>query len=179
MSQPPPPPAGPPHTPSPEPTGVGQNANITVRFVAKLIDGVVLFILASIVAMIIRPMLPGPRGFLGPGISLTGFGIATLVIAVVSAAIYIAYLSLLESSRGQTIGKIVMKLRVVGPDGGNPSLEAALRRNAWVLLSIIPWFGGLIQVALAGYIGYTIYDSADNVGWHDTFAGGTRVIKIG
>jgi len=177
MSQPPPP-VPPPNVPSPSPTGASENADITVRFIAKLIDGVLLFIVTSILTMIIRPMLPGPRGFIGPGISFTGFGIATLVIAVVSAVIYIAYLSVLESSNGQTVGKMVMKLRVVGPDGGNPSMDAALRRNAWVLLSIVPFFGNLLQAALAGYIGYTIYENADNIGWHDSFAGGTRVIKV-
>ncbi len=165
--------------PAPPPTPGSQGADIVPRFVAKIIDGVVLFIIVTIVNMIIRPMLPGPRGFFTPGISLTGLGIAAVILSIVSAVIYIGYLSFLESSRGQTIGKMVMKLRVLGPDGGNPSMEAALRRNAWVLLSIIPWFGGLLQLALAAYIGYTIYDNADNIGWHDTFAGGTRVIKVG
>jgi len=178
MSQQPPPPSM-PSEPSIPPAGAGENADVVVRFIAKLIDGVVLLILTSIASAIIRPILPGPRGFIGPGISLTGLGIATLVITVMSAAIALVYLSLLEASRGQTIGKMVMKLRVTGPGGASPSLEAALRRNAWALLSIIPWFGGLLQAAVAGYIGYTIHDSADNVGWHDTFAGGTRVTRIG
>ncbi|MEX2486811.1 MAG: RDD family protein [Nitriliruptoraceae bacterium] len=161
------------------PSSTAPGADVIARFIAKIVDGVVLFVIMSLVTMIVRPMLPGPRGFFTPGIGLTGLGIATIVLSVISAAIYVAYLSLLETSRGQTIGKMVMKLRVVGPDGGNPSMQAALRRNAWVLLSIIPWFGGLLQVAVAAYIGYTIYDSSDNVGWHDNFAGGTRVIKIG
>lgn len=148
-----------------------------MRFVAKIIDGVIVFILAGIITMAIRPFLPRRTGFFTGG--FTGFHITTLIIAIVSSVIYLAYLAVLESWRGQTVGKMVMKLQVQGPDGANPSMEAALKRNAWVLLSILPWFGNLLQVAAVGYIGYTIYDNQNNVGWHDEFAGGTRVVKIG
>lgn len=179
MAQPPPPPPSSPNPASQKP-GIGDNADITVRFVAKIIDGVIVFILGSIIALVISPLLPRTTGFFpGGGFSFTGFGIATLIIAVVTAVIYLAYLAVLESMRGQTVGKMIMKLQVRGPDGGNPSMEAAIKRNAWVLLSILPWFGNLLQAAAAGYIGYTIYDSQNNVGWHDEFAGGTRVVKIG
>lgn len=177
MAQPPPPPPTPnPASPSP---GIGDNADITVRFVAKIIDGVVVFILGTIVTLAITPLLPRRTGFLTGGFGFTGFGITTLILSIVTAIIYLAYLALLESAKGQTVGKMVMKLQVQGPDGGNPSMEAALKRNAWVLLSIVPWFGNLLQVAAVGYIGYTIYDNQNNVGWHDEFAGGTRVVKIG
>lgn len=177
MAQPPPP----PHTPSPagQTVGIGDNADITVRFVAKIIDGVIVFILAGIITMAIRPLLPRRTGFFTDGFGFTGFSVGALVIAIVTAVIYLAYLAVLESSRGQTVGKMVMKLQVQGPDGGNPSMEAAIKRNAWVLLSILPWFGNLLQAAAVAYIGYTIYDNQNNVGWHDEFAGGTRVIKIG
>ena len=61
----------------------------------------------------------------------------------------------MESSRGQTVGKIVMKLKVFGPDGAsNPTMEQAVRRNIWVatgLISIVPvvgyFLGGLASLA--------------------------------
>ncbi len=85
----------------------------------------------------------------------------------------------MESSRGQTLGKMVMKLKTQGPDGENPPLETAIKRNLWIGLSIVPIIGGLAQLAAAIYIAVTINQSITNAGWHDTFAGGTRVVEAG
>jgi uncharacterized RDD family membrane protein YckC len=85
----------------------------------------------------------------------------------------------MESSRGQTLGKMVMKLKTQGPDGQNPSFEVAAKRNAFYALSIVPLIGALAQFAAVIYIAYTINESSTHQGWHDEFAGGTRVVKIG
>ena len=78
-----------------------------------------------------------------------------LIIGVLSTIVYVGYFAYMESSRGQTLGKMVMKLKVFGPDGAsNPTMEQAVRRNIYLgfgLLAIIPfvgWFVGWIaQVA--------------------------------
>ena len=85
----------------------------------------------------------------------------------------------MESSGGQTVGKMMMRLKTEGPDGENPSLEMAIRRNLWIALGIIPVFGGLAALGAAIYIAVTISQSPARTGWHDTFAGGTRVIQTG
>jgi len=180
MSQIPPPPPPTPPTPPGEgfTSGVGRPADVIIRFIARLIDAVLLAIASFVLAFALSPVLPGRAGTFG-FFSTGGFFLRNLILAVISAAIYIAYFAFLESSRGQTIGKMIVKLQVQGPDGAKPSLEAALKRNAWLALSIVPALGGLLQFAAAAYIGYTIYDSASNTGWHDQFAGGTQVIRIG
>ena len=113
------------------------------------------------------------------------FGIFYAVFVV---AIEIAYFAFLESSRGQTIGKMAMKLKTVGPDGvSNPTMNQAVRRNAFYalnLLAIIPIFGSFLgSLAVLGaaiYIAVTINnDTANRQGFHDHFAEGTRVIKAG
>lgn len=175
MSQPPPPPSGQPS----QPPGAGGTADVAVRFIAKLIDGVVLTIAMFVVSLALSPLFASGFAFTGGQFSMTGFTVGAFVINVVSAAIAVGYFAFMESSRGQTIGKMVLKLQVQGPDGGHPSMESAIKRNAWALLSIIPWFGGLLQLAAVAYIGYTIYDNQANVGWHDEFAGGTRVVRVG
>ena len=93
----------------------------------------------------------------------------------------------MESSRGQTVGKMVMKLRTVGPAGTNPTMEQALRRNilyAANLVAIVPIFGNLLAsgVSLVGAIMIALginNDTVNRQAWHDHFAGGTRVLKIG
>lgn len=116
----------------------------------------------------------------------SGF-LAGAIGAVLSAAIYLGYFAFMESNRGQTVGKMLMKLQTQGPDGQKPTMEQALKRNAWValgVLAIIPFVGGLLgsvaQLGAAIYIAVTINNNtATRQGWHDEFAGGTKVIKIG
>jgi uncharacterized RDD family membrane protein YckC len=120
-----------------------------------------------------------------------GFGMgasfaAGAVTAVIAAVLYLGYFALMESRTGQTLGKMVLKLRTEGPDGGAPSMEVAVRRNFWValgILGVIPVIGGLIgalaELAIMIVIAVTINNSPTRQGWHDTFAGGTRVVKIG
>ena len=43
----------------------------------------------------------------------------------------------MESSRGQTLGKMVLKLRRSGPTGSNPTLEQALRRNIFYAANLL------------------------------------------
>lgn len=153
-------------------------AELLDRFVAKLIDFVIVGVVYAIIAIII-----GVAVAVGSGSSWI-MGVVTSVILVVLQLGYFVYL---ESSRGQTVGKMVMKLRVLGPGGGNPTTEEALKRNIWMaisLLGIIPFVGWLIQTVAGIAAVVTIAlginnDTAKRQAWHDHLGGGTRVIKVG
>ena len=158
-------------------SGVGAPADLGIRFLARLIDSILLGIAVSIllVPFVIGAMFDdvGSMGGL-----YGGFGAGAIISGVVAAAIYIGYYAFMESSRGQTVGKMLLGLQTQGPDGGNPSLEMAIKRNGWYVLGIIPFIGGLAELAVVIYIAVTINNSPTHTGWHDEFAGGTRVIKI-
>ena len=125
--------------------------------------------------------------------SLTGWGMNSemawgpaAVSSLATAAITLAYFTLLESSQGQTVGKILLKLETRGPDGGRPSIEQALRRNLFTaigVLGVVPVVGflaGLLSLAAVILVAVTINnDTTARHGWHDEFAGGTTVVKIG
>jgi hypothetical protein len=80
---------------------------------------------------------------------------------------------------------MVMSLHTEGPDGGHPTMEQAIRRNLWGglgALAIVPVVGGLVggllELAIVILIAVGINgDPVARQGWHDKFAGGTRVIK--
>ena len=168
------PPAAPPSEPAGPQAGVA--ADLGTRFLARLIDHILLgiVIFALIVPLVIGAMFAD----VGFGSMFTGgFDGGSLFAGIVGAAITIGYFALMEARTGQTVGKMLLGLRTVGPDGGNPTTEAAFKRNAWYALGIIPWIGGLAELALAIYIAVTISNSVTNTGWHDEFAGGTKVIK--
>lgn len=168
------------HAYNPNPTTQSQErpAELLDRFVAKLIDFVIVGVVYAIIAVIL-----GVAVAVGTGSSW----IMGVVTSVVLVALQLGYFTFLESSRGQTVGKMVMKLRVLGPDGGTPATEEALKRNIWMaisLIGIIPFIGWLIQgvawIAALVTIALGINnDTAKRQAWHDHLGGGTRVIKVG
>lgn len=171
-------PLPPPLPPAPPaPSGAGAPADVGPRFVARLIDGILLGIVSSVIIVPLAFSTAAVGGFGGSMGFNFRFSGAGFLLSVISAAIAIAYFTLMESSMGQTVGKMLMGLRTEGPSGGKPTTEQALKRNGWYALSVIPFLGGLAQLAIAIYIAVTISNSANKVGWHDTFAGGTRVVK--
>lgn len=169
-------------------SGVGQPADLMTRFLARLIDFIVLWIAnVVIVGFIVVGAILGAAGGMG---SMFGGGtsfLASLIGTIVSTAIFIGYFALLESNSGQTLGKMLMKIKVQGPDGQNPTMEQGVKRNGYLalyLIGIIPFIGWflapLATAAAAIYIAVTINNNTTTrQGWHDEFADGTKVIKIG
>jgi uncharacterized RDD family membrane protein YckC len=172
-----PPPSAEPHQAGP---GAARPGELLDRFLARLIDGLVLGVVYIVLSAIFRPVFIS-------GVDSTGELFAFYaVVSILWTAVAIGYFAFLESSRGQTVGKMVMKLRTQGPDGANPTLAQGVRRNifyAFELLAIVPiigfWLGPLATFVAVSLIAYGIYsDHVSRQGWHDEFAGGTRVVKL-
>ena len=101
----------------------------------------------------------------------------TAMAALLSTAVTLAYYAFLESSRGQTVGKMVVGLKVQNLAGQDPTMEQALKRNVYIalgFLTIIPilgFLGSLAQLAAVIYIAVTINSDRPLFrGWHDKFA---------
>ena len=104
--------------------GVGQPGSLADRFVARFIDGLIVGVVGVILNFVLA--------LVSDSWLLTGF-----ISAVATAALYLGYFAYLESSRGQAIGKRVMKLKVFGPDRvSNPTLEQAARRNIYMAFGV-------------------------------------------
>jgi uncharacterized RDD family membrane protein YckC len=146
----------------PAPVAGVQPGGLGGRFLARLIDGVILIIPNVVLLLIFDNVIAG----------------------ILGGVMYIAYYVYLESSRGRTFGKQILGMRVHGAAGGNPTTEESLRRNSWAALSIIsyvPILGWIASVAeLAAIIAIAVTISTDplNRGWHDKF-GNTSVTKEG
>ena len=169
--------------------GIGQPADLLPRFLARLIDFVLIAVVNSIIGLIvIGAMLGLDAGTSGPGFTF-GSGeawAAGAISSLISTAISLGYFTLMESTQGQTLGKMLVKLETRGPGGGRPTVAEALKRNAFVaigLLGVVPmlgFLGSLLSLAAVIMIAVTInQDTVTRHGWHDNFAGGTTVYKIG
>ncbi|MEZ0077003.1 RDD family protein [Planotetraspora sp. GP83] len=149
------------------------------RLVARIIDnvifGVAYAILSAILTSIFRPsvadLLENPAGTL----FLPGF-----LAALIAFGAYAAYDYTLHSKDGQTIGKKVMKIKVVGV-GGAPLDSSALMKRSALYPGVLALYGIPVLYYLAGAFAFVtglfiLIDKPLQQGLHDKVAG-TVVVK--
>ncbi|MDQ4129873.1 MAG: RDD family protein [Actinomycetota bacterium] len=166
--------------------GVGQIAEVGRRLSADLIDFLVLAILGAAVGFLLEAL--GAGAVVSPGSEGGGtrLGLAALPPTLLTLAIHLGYWTLMEGSRGQSVGKMAFGIRAVREDASALDYMTALKRHVLFyipqVLAWVPSFALLIlaataQVALvlAGVITY-MTDAPLRQGFHDKFAG-TLVVK--
>ena len=140
--------------------GGQQPGGLGVRFFARLIDGIIVAIIGCLLAF--------------------AFGVLSniWVTGLFSGLLTFIYFVAFETTQGWTPGKKVLGLRVRGPGGAaKPTAQQSAIRNAFTLLPIVPYFGGLLAFIAYVVIAVTISNSPTKQGKHDEFAGGTQVVK--
>lgn len=139
--------------------GVGIAANRSSRLLAFGIDVLVLLLPVSALTWRLATIDVSEGVFDAPGwVPWLGAG-CSFLYQVVPIALW-----------GQTLGKRVVGVRVVGRHGARPSWSQALRRTAPVLVGVVPYLGLL---AVFAYL--PVLWRQDRRGLHD-FAAGTFVI---
>lgn len=130
-------------------------ANVWKRFLASLIDGIVLYILQALVGLVIGLVIGGAAG-------QDGVGAAALIGGVAGIVIGWLYYAIQESSPKQaTIGKQAMGLVVTDMNGEKISfVKASIRHFAKFLSAII---------LMIGYI--MAFFTEKKQGLHDMIAG--------
>jgi uncharacterized RDD family membrane protein YckC len=147
-----------PRMPTPASTALSSPGELSARLEARLLDVLVLLAIDGVLGQV------------------TGYGFNWLFIA---AAIVLAYFTLFDAMAGATPGKLVLGLRVIGPEGGKPSLQQSLAREAFTIVGAVPFAGPFLALAAWIWIGVSIRHSPLGQGKHDLIAGGTRVVRTG
>ena len=125
------------------------------RFLAYLIDYVVLIILSSVIGC--------GFGFVGVALAESSRDAASLVnlfVQCLSVLVSASYFVVFWAATGQTLGKMALGIKVVSTDGSPVSWGKALLRYVGYIISGIPLFLGFIWVAF----------DAKRQGWHDKIA---------
>ena len=131
-----------------------------VRWGARVIDGILVTIVAWVLAMVV------------------GASSSILVTGLFTGVLMFIYFVAMEVNQGYTIGKKLLGLSVRGPGGApKPDLKQSAIRNSWTLLPVIPYVGGLLGMIAIIVIALTINGSPTKQGKHDELAGGTQVVK--
>ena len=159
------------YPPPPNPYGAGYPAprigygyasnpgGLGSRWGARVIDGILVTIVAWVLAMVV------------------GASSSILVTGLFTGVLMFVYFVAMEVTQGRTLGKMLLGLSVHGPGGApKPDFKQSAIRNAFTLLTIIP-FGGLLTFIAVVWIAMTINSSPTKQGKHDEMAGGTQVVK--
>jgi uncharacterized RDD family membrane protein YckC len=146
----------------PPPTAPGlRPAGRWVRFFARLIDGIIVNIVAFLISLF---LLHNDYWFLATGLF--------------SGVLTFGYFVLFEVTQGSSPGKKLLGLAVRGPGGApKPNVKQSAIRNAFTLFAVIPYFGGLLVFIAMVVIAVTIGSSPTKQGQHDELAGGTQVVR--
>lgn len=174
---PPPPGAPPPGYQAYQPGGMNPAGNLAepgMRVLARIIDWVVMFVVAIIIA------IPAGIGIMGAGgDASTGLSIG---LGLVVAAIGIAYEVLLTANRGQTLGKMAVGIKIERLDGQPMDLQSAATRYspsiAIAIVGIFPIIGllaGLASFVLAIANLVMVFSSKESV--YDK-VGKTKVVSV-
>ena len=142
------------------PAGGQEPGSLGLRFAARLIDGIIVSIVVSILLV------------------ATGLFDGYIIPGIFSGVLVFVYFVAFEVTQGWTPGKKLLGLSVHGPAGApKPDFKQSAIRNSFTLLSIIPFLGGLLAFIAYVVIAVTINGSPTKQGKHDELAGGTQVVK--
>jgi len=128
------------------------------RLIAGIIDSIITWIIAYIIALI-----PPFTAFLITGIFFLG------PLELLHGVIFFIYASFMESTRGTTIGKQIMNLKVTTTEGSLPGFDRTWIRNISKIYSLLWLVDTLIGMATVG---------DPHQKYSDRFAGTTVVSTI-
>lgn len=155
--------------------GHGQPAEPAMRLLARVIDSILMVIIGFILAAAFGVGLVASGGDSDVSTGLV------LLVGLVGTAIAIAYEVLMLASRGQTLGKMAVGIKVVRLDGQPLDIQSAAKRHSpsivLRLIGVIPLVGllgslGLFILAIANVV--MVFSSKESV--YDK-VGKTRVIS--
>ena len=145
-------PTAPSVTTSENMTGGFQKATQGKRFMGYIVDQIVLFILSSMAGFVVGIVVAASAG----GVITEGTQATAQVFGFfVGMLVTLAYYVVMEMTTGKTVGKMVMKTRVVNESGGKASLGQIFGRS---LCRFIPF----------EFISFFFGDSKRPTGWHDS-----------
>jgi uncharacterized RDD family membrane protein YckC len=127
--------------------GVMRYAGFWIRFVARVLDGVILGVVLAIINIPVQ-MMVGLGSMRDPGAMMAvGFGLLGVMV-LVDFALGFAYEVYFVATRGATPGKMILGLKIIRPDGSALSVGQAVGRYFAYVLDFFTLYIGFI---IAGF----------------------------
>lgn len=151
--------------------GAVRMASMTSRLVARIIDAVILGVVLTVFMVLAFLILAGAASVDDGSGGATGVGfLGFLGLMTLSMVIVYAYEAVMIGFWGATVGKMIMKVKVVKPrDGEVPGIGSGLVRYLIPgLCALIPFVGWIGTVVC--YVSPTFDSTGRRQGWHDKVA---------
>lgn len=135
----------------------GQGAGLTLaepgkRILARLIDAAIMIVVFVIPAFIIMFAMAGSASNNSSGFNF-GLSAATVVFGLILLLLPTAYEVGMTATRGATVGKMIMKIKVTRADGMPMDIATALRRfSPSIAASVVGVFCCLGSIASLGIL---------------------------
>jgi len=135
----------------------GYYAGFVSRLFAFVLDVIILVVAITLITWLITfvEVLFDIEAFFGGNV------ISVIVTALLTFGVYIGYPLFFWTLTGQTLGMMLMGLRVVTTDGHYVSLGRSIRRLIGYAIAAIPFFLGFFWILV----------DDRRQGWHDKIAG--------
>lgn len=121
------------------PQGAFEYAGFWIRFLAKIIDGILLNIVGTVLQVIMLGSITAMESEASP--------VLTVLYFILSFAIPVVYYTFFVGKMGATPGKLALGLKIVRPDGDRVTYLRAFGRYFAEILSSIILFIGYIMAA--------------------------------
>jgi uncharacterized RDD family membrane protein YckC len=176
--------------------GEMERSTVLRRLGALLLDGIIVgAVNLALTLLVLGTLIPGATTPGGPA----ALGAPFAAVQVIGALFTLAYFTILHGTRGQTVGKMAVRIKVVDANGAAISMGTALTRALFyqgpgIVAMIIMAFaamngsaGGVIASTAVNGLGsvyifvsviVALVDQAQQRTIHDRLAG-TRVILLG
>ena len=117
------------------------------RILAIIVDGIIVGLPTGLIAAMLGVVSSGAGE-----VSASLEGVAGLFAALISIALYVGYYVLMEGYLGQTLGKMLLGIKVVREDdGGVPGVKAAAIRTVLRIVDgLFSYLVGFITVLISG-----------------------------
>ncbi len=152
-------------------SGPGQLASLGDRFLGSFLDGLIVMVPFFIIMFVIGIAL----GMAGLQVGTLAFQVVSLVLSfVMFNVVYLGINGYFLATKGQTVGKMIVKTQIVGEDGALvPFGQLYLKRYlALWLVSFIPYVGYVV-----GLVDALLVFRGNRKCLHDEIAG-TKVISL-
>ena len=151
----------------------GQIASMGMRLVARIIDGILLAVVsiglayAAGIKLFSTTTTFNSNGTTTRSANFALYSGKYFEFLLISAIIGIAYEVVLIATRGATLGKMAVSVKVLNAQGQVPGYPASLKR--WILPTAASWLFSLLGLLV--YISPFFDGTGRRQGWHDKLAG--------
>jgi len=113
---------------------------VAIRFVAQLIDFIIIAVITAIITFPLRVPMVTITNIAGTPNIVTAPNPFGWLAGLLSALIFFLYFILLEGAYGQTVGKMAVRIKVVREDGAKIDYRDSTVRNILRIIDAIPYF---------------------------------------